>query len=130
MTTGSKKGGLDTADIDGGWGEESEPIPPAKPATPTPTPAPKPLAAPKPLTPLAPRPVTPRAQKAPKVTDPEAALPPDDEIEYEAEVVTRDSMPTFQHPNPLQFDMVPPSERSPKVPKPPPLPKISKRRKR
>jgi len=95
--------GLDTTSIDEGWGEEPEEQP-ARAAR-----APKPVAPPP----------SPAA----------AELPPDDEIEFDEDAVGRDSMPTFQHPNPLEFDHDPEAEarRRPKVPKPPPLPKLRRR---
>lgn len=90
--------GLDTAAIDDGWGAE-----------PAPEPQPKKLQAP-------PAPAAPPAA---------AESPPDDEIEFDADVA-RDSMPTIQHPNPLEFDHDPDAEakRAPRVPRPPPLPKL------
>lgn len=91
--------------IDDGWGDEPEP----ELAKPAPRPVPKVQ-----LKHLG-KPAPPAAAAAP---------PPDDDIEFEADAVARDSMPTFQHPNPLQFDL----PDSPRVPKPPPLPKFRRKR--
>ncbi|MBI3204826.1 MAG: hypothetical protein IT377_12010 [Polyangiaceae bacterium] len=97
--------------IDDGWGEAPEPAKP-EPARPAPKPVAKVqlkhLGKPAPPPPTAP-----------------AESPPDDDIEFEADAVARDSMPTFQHPNPLQFDQ---PDTTPRVPGPPPLPKFRKKR--
>lgn len=96
--------------IDDGWGEEPEP-PKPEPAKPAPKPVPK---------------VQLKHLGMPAQPEPAAGgeAPPDDDIEFEADAVARDSMPTFQHPNPLQFDL----PDSPRVPKPPPLPKFRRKR--
>ncbi|MBK7584920.1 MAG: hypothetical protein IPI67_32615 [Myxococcales bacterium] len=134
---------LDTATIDDGWGADSEPPDVAVPA---PGPAAKaepavaqaasslprstPMVSSKPqprlLSPVRqPPPVPPPARTG----EAEAPPPEDDDIEFEADVVARDSMPTFQHPNPLEFDRDVDSEGQlrPLVPRPPRLPKIPKR---
>jgi hypothetical protein len=99
VTEPKESEGLDTDAIDDGWGAEPE------------------------LEPV-PRPKKPKAL-APQEPPSAAEQPPDDEIEFDADVA-RDSMPTIQHPNPLEFDRDPDAEakRVPRVPKPPPLPKL------
>jgi hypothetical protein len=95
--------GLDTTAVDDGWGDDEGAVaPPRAPATPVKA--------------------EPRALRPPP--KPEAGAS-DDDIEFEADAVARDSMPTFQHPNPLQFDQDPDAEAKlrPRIPKPPPLPK-------
>lgn len=107
MTEPKDSEGLDTAAIDDGWGDDPEPAPAAPVAKAKPSPkAPIPLPAPAPPAP--------------------AELPPDDEIEFEEDVVVRDSMPTFQHPNPLAFDHDPDAESKPRpaVPRAPRVPKL------
>lgn len=119
MTTGPKKPAIDTAAIDDGWDEVPEqPEPLIAPQSPPRGSKPAPREA---------RPVAPVARPPLEVAGEE---PPRDDIEYDGEAVTRDSMPTFPHPNPLQYDIVPPSQRNPKVPKPPPLPKFRNKQRR
>lgn len=107
MTEPKDDRGLDTAAIDEGWGDAPEPTPPrgAKSGSRALAPLPAPPAPAEPGEP-----------------------PPDDEIEFEVDAVARDSMPTFVHPNPLAFDHDPDAEELPKVPKPPPLPKLRGRK--
>ncbi|MCC6665249.1 MAG: hypothetical protein IT375_15970 [Polyangiaceae bacterium] len=102
--------------IDEGWGEDPEPAKPesVKPEPAKPAPKPVPKVQLKHLGKPAPAPLAAPAEPPPD----------DDDIEFEADAVARDSMPTFQHPNPLQFDL----PDSPRVPKPPPLPKFRRKR--
>lgn len=117
MTEPKDSAGLDTEAIDDAWGDEQAPV--SAPMVPS-KPVARALRAPR-----APRPL-PAPVPAPAGA---ADLPPDDEIEFEADVVARDSMPTFQHPNPLEFDRDPDAEEKarPPVPKPPRLPKLPRR---
>ncbi len=121
MTEPKNDEGLDTAAIDDGWGDDDPgKYPEGHPElVPAESPAP---ALPKPVIEAVHKPV-PRAPAAPL---PSASAASDDDIEFEQDVIARDSMPTVQHPNPLQFDQDPDAKT--RVPKPPPLPKFRKKR--
>lgn len=139
VTEPKAPGGPELEAIDDGWGVDPEPKPKASPTEPAPAP-PAAKVEPRTHSPVAPqsRPLARRGEKAaprpvprpvqrPLGPAPEPPTPPpDDEIEFEADVVTRDSMPTFQHPNPLVFDRDPDADGAP-VPRPPRLPKIKRR---
>lgn len=126
----------DTTDIDEAWGDEgptesfpAPPFPEEPPvAVPTveaaPRPLPKPIAPPRPLPSPLPSPPAPPSQQT------DVTIEEDDPIEFEADYVSRDSMPTLPDANPLQYDVVPESERVtiPPAPRVPALPK--RRRKR
>lgn len=123
----------DTTDIDEAWNDEgpteSFPAPPLPevlpvaeipPVAAAPRPLPKPIAPPRPI----PSPPAPPSQQS------DVTIEEDDPIEFEADYVSRDSMPTLPDANPLQYDVVPESERVtiPPAPRVPALPK--RRRKR
>ncbi len=138
----------DTADVDAGWGVEEEsaaepvvaPLPPKPVPAPVAAPAPKPVAPPtrarrspsrrlpkqKPVSPPLPTPAT----TAPPSGQTEVTIAEDDPIEFDADVA-RDSMPTLPDANPLQYDVVPESERVtiPPAPRVPTLPRQRRRRK-
>lgn len=106
----------DTAEIDAGWGAaepsaESAALP--KPVAP---PRPKPLPVPSPL------PQPPSGQA-------DVTIEEDDPIEFEADSVSRDSMPTLPDANPLQYDVVPESERV-TIPPAPRVPSLPRRRRK
>jgi hypothetical protein len=106
----------DTTDIDEAWGEEeadTDAAPPPKPVAP-PRPLPKPVVPPSPV-PAASAPV-------------DVTIEDDDPIEFEADYVSRDSMPTLPDANPLQYDVVPESERV-TIPPAPRVPSLRRRRK-
>jgi hypothetical protein len=106
----------DTTDIDDAWGEEEAPTESCPPPA---------AAVEKPLKPVAPpRPVTP----APPSQQTDVAIE-EDPIEFEADYVSRDSMPTLPDANPLQYDVVPESERV-TIPPAPRLPALPRRRRK
>lgn len=118
MTGEPKPPDLDTEEIDDAWGADAEPAAPPKPVKPPPV---KPPAAALHQSVPVEKSRSPRSRRSSPGVDEE------DPIEFEGETVTRDSMPTFQHPNPLIYDVPPDSQEPPQIPGPPPLPKLPKK---
>jgi hypothetical protein len=109
----------DTTDIDEAWGEEA-------PTESCPPPAPEPTleaAVPTPVARPLPSPPAPPSQQS------DVTIDEDDPIEFEADYVSRDSMPTLPDANPLQYDVVPESERV-TIPPAPRLPVMPRRRRK
>ena len=108
----------DTTDIDEAWGEEAptESCPPPAPEPPVEATVPRPVARPLP-------------SPAPPSQQSDVTIEEDDPIEFEADYVSRDSMPTLPDANPLQYDVVPESERV-TIPPAPRVPALPRRRRR
>jgi hypothetical protein len=117
----------DTTDIDEAWGEEAptESCPPPAPEPAIDAAAPRPL--PKPVEP--PRPLPSPSPPAPRSHQTDVTIEEDDPIEFEADYVSRDSMPTLPDANPLQYDVVPESERV-TIPPAPRVPALPRRRRK
>ncbi len=127
VTAEPKPPGLDTEEIDEAWGEASpaEAPPPPKPA--------KKRASAKPVKPPTARPLEkPPAGKSrpPRSRKPLPAADEEDPIEYEGDAVTRDSMPTFPHPNPLIYDVPSAGQPEPMIPPAPPVPTVPKKKRK
>lgn len=121
----SKSQETDTAAIDDGWGDEDESVGLPARREPDKTQEASPRAKPA-AKPLPPPPVPPPAEVA-KAAAAAADDFDDDHIDFDdPSSISRDSIPTFQHPNPLMFDR--PDSAQPTIPKPPLLPKKSGKR--